>query len=304
LRIFLAFVCAALLAVVAWRLSAPRPRYTEAQWQAQVKPGDATAGRRIFFAGGCDSCHATPGQPDPLRLGGGLELKTPFGSFYPPNISMDPVDGVGHWRDVDFANALLSGVSPAREHFYPAFPYTSYQRMTPGDVADLVAFLRTLPAVPGRAPAHKLGFPFSLRRAVGLWKLLFFDNSGLKPVAGQSEEWTLGRYLVEGPGHCGECHTPRGPFGEMLTDRALTGAPAPDGKGKAPSLVSAKFAEEWTKADISGALDNGFTPTGDALGGAMAAVVRNTAELRDADREAIAAYLKSLAPAKAENAKP
>jgi mono/diheme cytochrome c family protein len=299
----MAFACASLLAIVVWCLSAPRPRFSEAAWQAQVKPGDATAGRRIFFAGGCDSCHATPGQPDPLRLGGGLELKTPFGSFYPPNISMDPVDGVGRWRDVDFANALLSGVSPSREHFYPALPYTSYQRMTPGDVADLIAFLRTLPAVPGRAPPHKLAFPFSIRRGLGLWKLLYFDNSGLKPVAGQTEEWNLGRYLVQGPGHCGECHTPRGILGEMLTDKALTGAPAPDGKGKTASLVDAKFGE-WTTADITEALDSGFTPSGDALGGAMAAVVRNTAQLRDSDRDAIAIYLKSFTPPKAASARP
>jgi mono/diheme cytochrome c family protein len=303
LRIFLAFVGAALLAVVGWRLSAPRPRFSEAAWQAQEKPGDATAGRRIFFAGGCDSCHSTPGQPDPLRLGGGLELKTPFGSFFPPNISTDPVDGVGRWRDVDFANALLSGVSPLGEHYYPALPYTSYQRMNLGDVADLIAFLRTLPSVPGRAPAHQLRFPFSIRRAVGLWKLLYFDNSGLKPVAGQSEEWNLGRYLVEGAGHCGECHTPRGLFGEMLRDKALTGAPAPDGKGKTPSLVNGKFGA-WTKADITEALDSGFTPSGDALGGAMAAVVRNTAQLRREDREAIAVYLKSFAPPKPASANP
>ena len=303
MRILLALACVALLAWVGWRLSAPRPRFSEAEWQSQEKPGDAQAGRRIFFAGGCESCHATPGQPDPLKLGGGLELKTPFGSFYPPNISMDAKDGVGAWRDVDFANALLSGVSPNGGHYYPAFPYTSYQRMTPGDVADLIAFLRTLPAVSGRPPDHKLAFPFSVRCALGLWKLLYFDNAGLTPIPGRSEDWNLGRYLVEGPGHCGECHTPRGMLGEMLADKALSGAPSPDGKGKAPSRIGGKFAD-WTQADIVEALSSGFTPEGDALGGAMAAVVRNTGRLPPADREAIAIYLKSLSPPKAESAKP
>jgi mono/diheme cytochrome c family protein len=173
----LTVVCATL----AWGISAPKARFTAAEWQATEKPGDASQGRRIFFVGGCDACHQTPDQPDPLQLGGGLELKTPFGSFYPPNISSDPVDGIGAWRPVDLANALLSGVSPRGQHYYPAFPYTSYQRMNPSDVADLIAFLRTLPAVQGRPPAHKLPFPFSIRRAVGFWKLLYFDNAGLQP---------------------------------------------------------------------------------------------------------------------------
>src|SRR5271170_4478920 len=137
-------------AALAWALSAPRPRYSAEEWQKLGLSGDASAGRFVFYAGGCESCHKSPGQDDPLRLGGGLELKTPFGSFYPPNISSDPVDGIGGWRPVDIANALLSGVTPAGRHFYPAFPYPSYQRMTPKDVADLIAFLRTFPTVSGQ----------------------------------------------------------------------------------------------------------------------------------------------------------
>ena len=178
--IVLAIVIAA-GAMAAWGLSAPRPRYSAEEWQALGLAGDAGAGRLVFYAGGCESCHKSPGQDDPLKLGGGLELKTPFGSFYPPNISPDPVDGIGAWRPVDIANALLSGVSPSGQHFYPAFPYTSYQRMAPKDVADLAAFLRTLPPVKGKAPANALAFPFSIRRAVGLWKLLYFDNAEPSP---------------------------------------------------------------------------------------------------------------------------
>ncbi len=278
---------------IAWALSAPHARYSAEQWQAITKPGDAAAGRRMFFAGGCDSCHATPGQPDPLRLGGGLELKTPFGSFYPPNISNDAADGIGARRDVDIANALLSGVSPSGEHYYPAFPYTSYQRMQPRDVADLIAFLRTLPAVQGRAPKHKLGFPFSIRRALGLWKLLYFENAGLPPDPKQSAQWNLGRYLVEGPGHCGECHTPRNLLGAMDPSRHFAGAPAPDGKGKTSNLTATVLAD-WTNADIVEALTSGFTPAGDVLGASMTGVVRNLAQLPLADREAIAEHLKSL----------
>jgi mono/diheme cytochrome c family protein len=282
-------------AALAWALTAPKPRYSADEWQKLGLAGDAAAGRLVFFAGGCDSCHKSPGQDDPLRLGGGLELKTPFGSFYPPNISSDPIEGIGAWRDVDIANALLAGVSPDGEHFYPAFPYASYQRMTPKDVADLAAFLRTLPAVKGKAPRDALAFPFSIRRAVGLWKLLYFDNAPLPPEPGQSEQWNRGRYLVEGPGHCGECHTPRGFLGAMDLSRALAGAPLPDGHGKAANLRGGDF-RNWTNGDIVEALTSGFTPSGDVLGAGMTAVVRNLAELPETDREAIAVYLKSLPP--------
>jgi mono/diheme cytochrome c family protein len=282
-------------ASLAWGLSAPRPRYTEAEWQALGLSGDAGAGRLVFFAGGCESCHKSPGQDDPLKLGGGLELKTPFGSFYPPNISSDPADGIGAWRPVDVANALLSGVSPDGRHFYPAFPYTSYQRMTPKDVADLAAFLRTLAPVKGKAPANALAFPFSIRRAVGLWKLLYFDNSGLPPDPAQSEQWSRGRYLVEGPGHCGECHTPRNILGAMEQNRALAGAPLPDGHGKAANLRGGDFLN-WSDDDIVEALTSGFTPSGDVLGAGMTAVVRNLSQLPESDREAIAVYLRRLPP--------
>jgi mono/diheme cytochrome c family protein len=282
-------------AALAWALSAPRPRYSAEEWRKLGLAGDAAAGRLVFLAGGCESCHKSPGQDDPLKLGGGLELKTPFGSFYPPNISTDPVDGIGAWRPVDIANALLSGVSPEGRHFYPAFPFASYQRMTPRDVADLAAFLHTLPAVKGKAPANALPFPFSIRRAVGLWKRLYFDNAGLPPDPAQSEQWNRGRYLVEGPGHCGECHTPRGFLGEMDVSRALAGAPLPDGHGKAANLRGGDFLN-WSNADIVEALTSGFTPSGDVLGAGMTAVVRNLAELPESDRQAIAVYLKSLPP--------
>ena len=165
--------------------------------------------------------------------------------------------------------------------------------MEPGDVADLIAFLNTLPAVQGRAPAHKLPWPFSIRRAVGMWKLLYFDNAGLPPDPGQSAPWNLGRYLAEGPGHCGECHTPRGLLGAMQPRLHFAGAPAPDGKGKTPNLTASVLAD-WTNDDIVEALTSGFTPGGDVLGASMTGVVRNMAELPQADREAIAVYLKSL----------
>ncbi len=282
----------AALGAAAWFASAPRG-LDHATREAVAAPGDAAAGRIVFFAGGCDSCHMSPGQPDPFRLGGGLELKTPFGSFYPPNISPDAKDGIGAWSAGDFARALLAGVSPRGEHYYPAFPYTSYRRMTPIDVRDLYAFLRTLPAVAGRAPPHTLAFPFTIRRGVGLWKRLFLGAAGLPDAPGRDAAWKLGRYLVEGPGHCAECHSPRGVLGAIVAHRRLTGGPLPDGKGKAPDITAAGL-KDWSKADIVEALTSGFTPTGDTLGGPMAAMVRNTAELPASYREAIADYLKSV----------
>jgi len=286
------FVCAVFAAGAAWVLSAPRPVYSADQVQAIETGGDAAAGKLVFYAGGCESCHATPGQPDPLRLGGGLELKTAFGSFYPPNISPDPVDGIGAWKVADLANALQAGVSRGGEHLYPALPYASYQHLTLDDVRNLRAFLNTLPAVQGRAPPHALAFPFSVRRAIGMWKLLYFHPGDLPPAPGRSEAWLRGRALVEGAGHCAECHSPRDFLGGIVASGRLAGGPVPDGHGKAPNITAAGLAD-WTQQDIADALSTGFTPMGDTLGGAMAPVVRNLAQLPDGDRMAIAEYLKS-----------
>jgi len=281
----------AVAVMAAWLLSAPRT-IDEATATAVSAPGDAAAGRIAFYAGGCASCHATPRQSDPTRLGGGLALKTPFGSFYPPNISSDAKDGIGAWSAVDFANALLAGVSPGGTHYYPAFPYTSFRRMTAKDVRDLFAYLRTLPPVSGRATETSLAFPFDIRRGIGLWKLWYLGPIANTDRPGQSEAWRLGRYLVQGPGHCAECHSPRDFLGGIIAGKRLAGGPLPDGKGKAPSLTASGLAD-WSKADIEEALSSGFTPTGDSLGGPMAEVVRNTAQLPATYREAISEYLKS-----------
>src|SRR6186713_1931269 len=163
-------------AVTGWVLSAPAR--LDSQTPAKLGPGDVAKGKRIFYAGGCTSCHAKPGSQGDARLQlvGGLELKTPFGTFVPPNISQDPKDGIGAWTVEDLANAMLKGVSPSGEHFYPAFPYASYARMKPADIADLYAFLKTLPAVAGKAPDNSLSFPFNIRRGLGLWKRLYLSK--------------------------------------------------------------------------------------------------------------------------------
>lgn len=267
---------------------------------AAVGPGDAARGERIFWAGGCASCHSVPKSEGEalLHLAGGLELKTPFGTFVPPNISSDPTDGIGNWSQEDFANAMLKGVSPSGKHYYPAFPYPSYARMNPADVADLYAFMKTLPPVKGRASDHDLKFPFNVRRGVGLWKMLNLSSDPVVALASDAPEKVLqGRNLVEGAGHCGECHTPRSFDGGTRKDLWLAGAVAAEGSGVVPNLTSGDGGlGDWSESDIASYLETGFMPDFDSVGGTMVDVQKNMARLTAEDREAIAAYLKAVPP--------
>jgi mono/diheme cytochrome c family protein len=284
-----------------WWLTEPKPAFARDQWQAYEAGGDAERGRIVFEAGGCSSCHATPAQPDRLKLGGGLRLKSPFGDFVVPNISPHPQDGIGAWKVVDLANAMMTGVSPSLTHYYPAFPYTSFQRVRIDDVRDLMAFLRTLAPVSGKAGDHDLAFPFNVRRGLGLWKLLFLDGKALEPDPTNSAEWNRGRYLVEGLGHCAECHSPRNLLGAIIANRRFAGGPNPIGKGRVPNITSDDTGlGKWTQKDVAELLDSGLTPDGDSVGSSMAEVVKNMAQLPAADRDAIATYLKSLPPLKTE----
>jgi mono/diheme cytochrome c family protein len=265
--------------------------------------GDATRGARLYWAGGCASCHAAAGAKgdDRIKLGGGAPLKTPFGDFHAPNISPHPTAGIGGWSLADFANAMQRGVDPQGNHLYPAFPYASYQRMTPGDIADLFAYLRTLPPVARVAPETALAFPFNIRRGLGLWKRAFMGDAG--PVialpANASAAARAGQYLVEGPGHCGECHSPRSLNGLGGLDHArwLAGAPALDGPGKTPNITPGTGGiGDWSAGDIADYLETGFTPDYDSVGGSMVEVQANMARLTADDRAAIAAYLKAVPP--------
>jgi mono/diheme cytochrome c family protein len=251
-------------------------------------------GRTMFYAGGCASCHATS-KEEPTRLGGGLGLKSPFGTFYVPNISSDPKDGIGGWAEAQFVTAMLKGTSPAREHYYPSFPYTSYQRMRIEDLRDLFAHLKTLPAAQGKVRGHDLPFPFNVRLTLGGWKLLFLDGEPLRPDPSQSAEWNRGAYLVNGPGHCAECHSPRNLLGGIVKSQRFAGGPNPEGEGWVPNITQARL-KDWSKGDIEEVLATGTTPDGDSVGSTMAAVVRNASQLPPADRAAIAAYIKSLPP--------
>jgi mono/diheme cytochrome c family protein len=287
-------VLAIAVAAFGWFITAPQPLDAAA---LPNHPPDLANGERIFYAGGCTSCHAAPGTKgaDKLKLAGGLALNTPFGVFHVPNISPDPQSGIGGWSTLDFVNAVMRGVSPGGAHFYPAFPYPSYARMRIEDVIDLKAFMDTLPPVSSTVPPHELGFPYNIRRGIGLWKRLYLDDRPVLALAAPSDAVKRGQYLVEGPGHCGECHTSRDFMGGLKKALWLADAPNPEGKGIIPNITPhADGIADWSESDIVGALKTGFKPDFDTLGGRMAAVQENLSHLPDEDLDAIAAYLKAV----------
>ncbi len=252
-------------------------------------------GLTTFNAGGCSSCHAVPKQDDRLRLGGGLAIPSPFGTFYAPNISPDSNDGIGRWSEADFVTAVMKGISPSGAHYFPAFPYPSYQHARVEDVRDLFAYLKTLPPVAGKVRDHDVPFPFNIRRNVGVWKLLFMDDKPLVADAGRSVQWNRGAYLVNGFGHCAECHSPRNFLGGIIGAQRFAGGPNPEGEGWVPNITQ-KGISDWSAKDIAYFLETGQSPDGDSAGGSMVRVIRNTSQLSAADRDAIAEYIKSLPP--------
>ncbi|WP_316161940.1 cytochrome c [Bradyrhizobium sp. SZCCHNRI20481] len=293
LRRLLLAVCvlgAAGLAVF-WWLTSPSTMVLAAATRAP----DLANGQEMFNIGGCASCHAVPNQPDRLKLGGGLPLTSPFGTFYAPNISPDPTDGIGRWSEAEFVNAVVRGVSPGGSHYYPAFPYASYAAAKIDDVRDLFAYMKTLPPVAGASRAHDMPFPFNIRRTVGVWKLLFFGDKPFAANASRPAEWNRGAYLVNTFGHCAECHSPRNALGGIVSAQRLAGGPDPEGQGFVPNITQ-KGLSDWSESDISYFLETGQLPDGDSAGGSMARVIRNTSQLTPEDRKAMAVYLKSLPP--------
>ena len=195
------FFCAIVGAAGFWILTMPK---AVSDRDLAGITGDAARGENVFWAGGCASCHAAPGAEgeERLVLAGGKGLPSDFGTFYAPNISPS-AQGIQGWSVEDLANAMIHGVSPEGQHYYPAFPYTSYIRADVQDIADLHAFLQGLPASDAGNKAHDVGFPFNIRRGLGLWKLAYLGEGWVMEVEG--ETLTRGRYLVESLGHCSEC---------------------------------------------------------------------------------------------------
>ena len=260
-------------------------------------------GETMFNIGGCPSCHAVPNdnpeKVDRTRLGGGLALKSAFGVFYAPNISSDARDGIGNWSEANFVTALWKGTSDHGTNLYPAFPYTSYRYMRLDDVRDLFAYLKTLPPVPARSRRHELSFPFNERRLLGIWKLLFLGEGAFVPDPSKSAQYNRGAYLVNGPGHCAECHSPRNVLGGIIENQRFAGGPSPDGSDWVPNITPVGLQrddEKWSEKDIASFLDGGMMPSGDFAGGAMADVIRSTSLLSPEDRAAIANYVAALPP--------
>jgi mono/diheme cytochrome c family protein len=262
---------------------------------ASFNGGDAARGAIVFAAGDCASCHARPGQPDRLKLGGGLALASPFGTFRAPNISPDPTDGIGSWSPADLANALVGGLSPTGQHYYPAFPYPSYTGILHEDIADLYAYLNTLPPVAGKAPAHDLPLLFRLRPAIAFWKVLFFRQGRSEAVVTGDLIHDRGGYLVETLGHCADCHSSRNLLGAIKPETRFAGGIDPEGTGFVPNITPTRIGE-WSESDIVRMLETGETPVHGRVGSSMSDVVTNISQLPRSDREAIARYVKSLPP--------
>ncbi len=287
----------AALAALLVPLAAARAQSSEATTAENLSDPAVARGAYVFKAAGCLACH-TDSKGGGAPLAGGLTLKTPFGTFYSPNITPDPATGIGAWSEADFVTALRHGTSPQGDPYYPAFPYTSYTGMSDQDMRDLFAYLMTQPPVVRANREHELDFPYNMRFTLGIWKALFFEAGAFQPVAGKDAQWNRGAYLVRHLGHCGECHSPRGFLGAVDASRELAGNPqGPDG-GKVPNLTPGPGGlGDWSESDIAYALKSGITPDGDFLSDSMGEVIDNaTSQMTDEDLSAISKYLKGLTP--------
>jgi mono/diheme cytochrome c family protein len=243
-------------------------------------------------------CH-TQAKKGSTPYAGGRELKTPFGTFYGPNITPHARSGIGAWREADFMRALRMGERPDGAHYFPAFPYPSFTKITDADARDLWAYLRTLPPSDRANRAHDLRFPFGWRFLVGFWKFLYFEPGAMAAEPSRSAVLNRGAYLVSALGHCGECHTPRNWLGGPERSRAFAGAKLADGDG-APNITPARL-KKWNDAELKDFLAFGLAPDGDVVGETMGEVIRNTTgKLRSEDLTAVIAYLRSLPPIAAE----
>jgi mono/diheme cytochrome c family protein len=256
--------------------------------------GDASRGLYLSKAGGCLACH-TEDKKDATPFTGGRALKTPFGTFYGPNLTPHPEAGIGRWTEADFVRAMRHGVRPDGAHYYPAFPYPSFTKISDADLADLWAYLRSLPANARANQPHDLKLPFRWRYPIAAWNWLYFTPGPSAGNPARPPNVARGAYLVEALGHCGECHTPRNFAGATKKDRTLAGGKGPAGKDL-PNLTPTHLGK-WSDAELKDFLLYANKPDMDSADEAMAEVVRNTtSQLTPEDLAAMMAYLRSLPP--------
>jgi mono/diheme cytochrome c family protein len=258
--------------------------------QAQPNPAN---GQYLAKAGGCVGCH-TDTKPGSVPFAGGRALETPFGVFYGPNITPHRQNGLGAWSDEDFKRAIRHGERRDGSHYFPAFPYPSFTGMTDRDIADLWAYLKTLPPAGQANREHALRFPFGWRFLITGWKLLYFTPGPLAEVPAASPAVGRGAYLVRVLGHCGECHTPRTAMGGPRNDSLFAGAKIAE--GKVPNLTPTRL-KKWKDSDLKEYFHSGTTPGGDIAVEPMNEVINNTtSQLTKEDIDAVIAYLRSLPP--------
>ena len=263
--------------------------------------GDAKRGEYLAKAGGCTGCH-TEEKKDAVAFAGGRALKTPFGTFYGPNITPHPQAGIGRWTEADFMRAMRQGDRSDGKNYFPAFPYSSFTKIVDRDLRDLWAYLRSLPPSARANQEHELRFPFGWRFLVTFWKWFFFTPGPFTNPPGLSDTANRGAYLVQAPGHCGECHTPRNFLGGPKTSRFLAGGKGPDGKDVAN--LTPTGLKKQSDRELVDFLTTGLTPDGDVPAETMGEVIRNTtSQLTPADLNAVIAYLRTLPPLPSEKKK-
>ena len=249
-------------------------------------------GKYLTDAADCQACHTVEGgQP----FAGGRPFDTPFGTLYSPNITPDKDTGIGTWSDADFLKAVHEGVAKDGTRLYPAFPYAAYTYLTDDDVLAIKAYLFTQTAVKNTAPEGKLSWPFNQRWLMAIWSGLYNPNHRFEPVADRSPEWNRGAYLVEGLGHCGDCHTPRTAL-QALDNRKKFGGGMAEG-WRAYNLSSDKESGigTWTQQDLVNYLTTGHSlDRGSAFGPMAEAVHLSFARMTSSDIKAIAEYIRSV----------
>jgi mono/diheme cytochrome c family protein len=253
-------------------------------------------GEYLLHAAGCVTCH-TEDKDDAVPLAGGRALETPFGTFFSPNITPDRETGIGGWSDDDFLNALWNGVSPTGKHYYPAFPYTSYTGMTKVDALAVKAYLFSQEPIQRVNQENELPWYMFTRLAPGAWKITNFESKRFEPDPEKDDNWNRGAYLVRHLAHCGECHTPRNKLGKLSADQELAGNPDGPGGEKIPDITPNRETGigRWSMDEIEFFLRLGMLPDGDFAGSIMSEVIDdNTGKLTEADRHAIAVYLKTV----------